>query len=115
MDVDAFLCKNADLADCVFLAFMQFAKCHGIVKLFESKVKWIANDSLQENLNWLISTVPSRKASFKGILNTQVTFQATVEELTLLVRYETWDELKAKGTWFKSRLHYFNLLIHFIH
>ena len=74
MDVDSFLCKNADVADCVFLAFMQFAKCHGIVKLFESKVKWIANDSLQENLNWLISTVPSRKASFKGILNTQVTF-----------------------------------------
>ena len=91
MDLDLFLCKNVDVADFAFVAFMQFAECHGIVKLFESnmsvvfdekreneieiiQVEWIANDSLQENLNCLISNVYPRKASFKGILNTQRTF-----------------------------------------
>ena len=48
MDLDLFLCKNVDVADFAFVAFMQFAECHGIVKLFESNMS-VVFDEKREN------------------------------------------------------------------
>ena len=88
MDVDSFLCKNAGVADYVFLAFM---KCTTVSLISESNVKWIANESLQENWKSLIATVPLRKESIIQ-RNLQDTSDISSHRGRISIISQTWDQ-----------------------
>ena len=52
-DLDRFFCKNAHVADFVFVAFVEFATCHEIVKLFESNVSAVFDENRKNKIKIL--------------------------------------------------------------